>query len=101
MISVNLSEMERLKDLLFKASSQADEGLYILKKLQEETDGDLLLKASVQSESITGDLITAANSLSIVKETLFDLGRITSNTTEEYRNREKSKVDLILRNEED
>lgn len=100
MFSIDLEQTERLKDILFRSSSQSDEGLYILRKLQEEIDGDILLSAFEQSSQLSDDLLTASKSLAVIKETLYDLGRITSDTTEEYRSSEKNKVDRILQKEE-
>lgn|GEM_PF-6853168 len=100
MFSIDLEQTERLKDILFRSSSQADEGLYVLRKLQEEINGDILLRAFEQSPQLSDDLLTASKSLNVIKETLYDLGRITSDTTEEYHSSEKNKVDRILQKEE-
>ena len=87
--------MDRLKDQLYHSSADADETLYILKRLQNETSYDDLLKTYSQYEAIADDLVIAEKAIIIIKETLYDLGKTVSDAAIMCRDGESEKVNII------
>ena len=97
MLKMDLSEMDRLKDQLYHSSADADETLYIIKRLQNETSYDDLLKTYSQYEAIADDLVIAEKAIIIIKETLYDLGKTVSDATIMCSDGESEKVNIITR----
>lgn len=95
MLKIDLSEMDRLRDQLYRSSANADEALYIIKKLEAETSCDDLLKEYVQFEALADDLICADKTLTHIKETLFDLGKTVSEAANICREGESEKANII------
>lgn len=95
MLKMDLSEMDRLRDQLYRSSANADEALYIIKKLKAETDYDDLLKGYPQYEALADDLVYADNTLTHIKETLFDLGKTVSEAATICREGESVKANII------
>ena len=95
MFKMDLSEMDRLRDQLYRSTAEADEALYIIQKLKAEISNDDLLKQYAQYEALADDLICADSALTHIKETLFDLGQIVSETTGICREAESEKANII------
>ena len=95
MFSMDLSEMDRLKDLLFRASAQSDEAFYILKQLCEETETDVNLKTFDSEGVVNEDIRTAMAALTRVKESLRDLGVIVAESAEQCAADESEKASVI------
>lgn len=95
MISMDISEMNRLTDTLIRSSAKSDEALYIIRRLRDECGDDPLLKAYPQYEAIIDDLLTAEKSSAVLKETLYDLGKVVSNADESYIGSEAEKAGHI------
>ena len=95
MLKMDLSEMDRRKDQLYHSSADADETMYILKRLQNETSYDDLLKTFLQYEAIADDLVIAEKAIIIIKETLYDLGKTVSDAAIMCRDGESEKVNII------
>ncbi len=95
MFSMDTSEMERLKDILFHSSAQADEAFHNLKSLREEMLTDINLCRYDLSGDIDENLASAVTSLLRVKETLYDLGCVVMDTSELCISSERSKSGVI------
>lgn len=95
MLKIDLSEMDKLRDQLYRSSANADEALYIIKKLKSETSFDDLLKEYAQYEALADDLVCADNALTHIKETLFDLGKTISEATNICHEGESEKASII------
>ena len=95
MLKMDLSEMDRLRDQLYRSSADSGEALYIIKKIKDEISNDFLMKEYTQYEALTDDLICADNALSHIKETLFDLGKTVSEATIICNEGESEKAEII------
>lgn len=98
MFKMDLSEMDRLKEMLFRSSADADEALYIIKRLRNETGDDILLKAYPNYEVIADELIVAETAVNHLKETIFDLGKTVSEAAELCHESEEQKTDTVIGN---
>ena len=95
LLNMDLSELDRLRDQLYRSSADADEALYIVNRLRAETANDELLKGYPQYEALADDLVCADSTLTHIKETLFDLGKTVSEAAIICRAGESEKATII------
>ena len=95
MLKMDLSEMDRLKNQLYRSSANAEEVLYIINRLQSETTCDDLLKSFSQYETVADDFLIAEKTIVHIKETLYDLGKIVSEASALCHESESQKANLI------
>ena len=95
MLKMDLSEMDRLRDQLFRSSADADEALHIVKGLISEMSCDDRFAAFDRYEAVADDLAYADSVLTLIKETLFGLGKIVSEAADTCREGESEKADII------
>lgn len=95
MFLMDLTEIERLKDIMFHASAQSGEAFYILKTLREEMLSDTNLSLYDAAGSIDDSMAAAIKSLLQVKETLYDLGCIVSSAADRCERSEQTKTSII------
>lgn len=95
MFSMDIPEMERLKDILFHSSAFADEAFHNLKSLREEMLTDINLRQYDLSGEIDDNLASALSSLLRTKETLYDLGCVVMDTSDLCISSERSKSGII------
>lgn len=97
MFLMDLSEMDRLKDILFRAAAQSDEALYILKILRSEMETDVDWKQLDPADTVGEDIQTADASMLLLKESLHDLSTVIAEAAEKCRSGEEEKSAVIAK----
>ena len=75
---MDLPELDRLKTILFRASSESDESAYVLKRLVEELDVDMVFLSLDNTDTVRVNISEAMQSIHRIREVLYDLGKTVS-----------------------
>lgn len=95
MIGVEISELEKIADILFLMASNTDETLNALRRISAEMQEDLELKVYPQSTNILEEVCFGIESLNRANDTLQSLKHIVLSAVSEYQaNEEKNKNTL-------
>ena len=97
MISVDISAIEELKEVIKKASTDSEETLALLKRTLAEMQDDLELQTYVQATSSEEAVIEAVNTLTRINERISALKNILLSLDEEYGNIEYENINAIER----
>lgn len=75
---MDLPELDRLKTILFRASSESEESAYVLKRLVEELDVDMVFLSLDNTDTVRVNISEAMQSIHRIREVLYDLGKTVS-----------------------
>ena len=75
---MDLPELDRLKTILFRASSESEESAYVLKRLVEELDVDMVFLSLDNTDTVRVNISEAMQSMHRIREVLYDLGKTVS-----------------------
>lgn len=75
---MDLPELDRLKTILFHASSESDESVYVLKRLLGELDADMVFLSLDNTDTVRGNISEAMQSMHRIRDVLYDLGKTVS-----------------------
>ncbi len=97
MISVDITEIEQLTDLLIKAASDTDESLSLLRKVSFEMQNDIELQTYIQSAIANESVSLAIDSLNRGSDTLQSLKNVLMSVADGYIENEKKNINSVNR----